>query len=100
MNDETSTPQVDIKTLAHLARLDVSEEELKALEREVPSILAFVAQVSDVASDNDMRDAAHHNVMRDDVVQHEGDEHSEELLSQAPERSGRYVKVPQVIKKK
>lgn len=101
MKDTNGTqPAVDVAALAQLARLDVTPEELANLEREIPGILSFVAEVSHVsasAGSSNIREVR--NVMRDDVAHNAAGAYTEDLLSQAPEREGNYVKVPQVIKK-
>ena len=95
---------VDIAALAKLARLEVSEEELAKLEKEIPSILAFVetiqkAGVSKVKESHEMR-----NVMRADGPPaggpHESGIHTEKLLSAAPTREGDRIAVKQVMSRK
>jgi len=106
---------VDVKKLAELARIEMSDEELAALEREIPDILAFVEQVqrahltgstsslqasSGQASGKVTKETGrHYNVMRDDTDAHEAGAYSDELLEALPERSGDYAKVKQVIKR-
>lgn len=90
--------EIDIRALAQLARLDVSDEELMKLEEQLPAILGFVGSIQEVAEGGARQVSEHRNIMRDDVNPHESGAHSQELLSAAPRREGDYVKVPQVIK--
>ena len=43
-------PIVDVKALANLARLEVSEAELEKLQTEIPGILAFVDTIQKAAT--------------------------------------------------
>ncbi len=101
-----SEPKVDVRALAKLARLEVSDEELLKLEREIPSILAFVETIQ--KADVEMRPSTGsassppassglHNVMRDDGEPHESGIYTEALLAQAPARKGNRWAVKQVI---
>ncbi len=96
----SSSQHVDIKALADLARLEVSEADMKKLEEQIPAILSFVTRIHEVATggETDM-DPAHKNVMRDDTDPYEPGVFTEALLKAAPHREGDYVRVPQVIKK-
>lgn len=91
--------KVDIQALADLARLEVSGEEMKTLEEQIPAILSFVARIQEVAeaalSDRNPR---RKNVMREDDNPHESGAFTKVLLAAVPRREGDYVKVPQVIK--
>lgn len=89
--------EIDIRALAKLARLEVSDEEVLKLEGELPSILAFVdtiqkADVSTEAIAPDLR-----NVVRSDEEPHESGEFTEALLAAAPAREGNRIVVKQVI---
>lgn len=91
-------PAVDIRALAQLSRLEVSDAELEKLEKEIPDILAFVETIQGAGGDLDaMPSAEHRNVMRDDVVVHEAGAHTETLISAAPQRSGDRIAVKQVV---
>lgn len=95
-----SKPVVDVKALASLARLEVSDEELVRLEKEIPGILSFVEQIQKAAGDVPQKTPSLRNVMRQDTNPHEGGLHTETLLSAAPSREGNYVAVKQVLSKK
>lgn len=91
---------VDIRALAKLARLEVSDAEVAKLEKEIPEILKFVeaiqkADVSGVPETKSLR-----NVMRADENPHETGKYTEALLKAAPARAGDRVAVKQVISRK
>ena len=96
MNDK---PVVNIRALASLARLEVSDEELARLEGELPAILSFVETVQKVAVDTQHSAPSLRNVMREDVNPHESGKYTEVLLAAAPAREGNRLAVKQVLSK-
>ena len=91
------TDNVDVRALAKLARLEVSEEELTKLEKEIPGILAFVETIQKVQTSSAAPTPELRNVMREDKDPHESGTYTEKLLAQAPAREGDRLKVAQVI---
>jgi len=91
---------VDVRALAKLARLDVTDDEVAKLEREIPSILGFVDTIQKAEVSNDNSQPELRNVMRDDTDPIESGIHTETLLSAAPAREGDRVAVKQVITRK
>ncbi|HWO07324.1 MAG TPA: Asp-tRNA(Asn)/Glu-tRNA(Gln) amidotransferase subunit GatC [Candidatus Paceibacterota bacterium] len=94
------TQKVDVAALAKLARLDVSDDELARLEKELPAILDFVEQIQTVSADVPRSDPEHRNVMRDDGNPHESGLFTDDLLQAAPATKGSHVVVKQVLSKK
>ncbi len=88
---------VDIKALARLARIDVSEEELVQLEKQIPTIIAFVDQVQEATSKSTPNVPKHRNVLREDENPHESGVYTEALLAAAPQHDDTHVIVKQVI---
>lgn len=91
---------VDIRALANLSRMEISDEEVAKLEKEIPGILAFVetiqkADISAASADTSLR-----NVMRADEHPHESGMYTEALLNAAPARVGDRIAVKQVITRK
>lgn len=91
---------IDVRALAQLARVEISEAEVAKLEKEIPSILAFVetiqkADVSKATADTSLR-----NVLRADTDPHESGIYTEALLKAAPSREGDRIAVKQVITRK
>ena len=91
---------VDIKALAQLARLEVSDVEIESLERELPSILSFVETIKNVTVAGETKGLGLHNVLRDDTHPIEGGVFSERLLNAAPVHEGDRIVVQQVISRK
>ncbi len=98
MSDEK--PIIDIRALADLSRVEISEEEIAKLEREIPSILTFVETIQKADISSAVADTSLRNVMRADENPHETGKYTEVLLSAAPVREGDRIAVKQVITRK
>jgi aspartyl-tRNA(Asn)/glutamyl-tRNA(Gln) amidotransferase subunit C len=92
------TPE-EIKNLAHLSCIKLTEEDTKALVKEFDSILGYVDQLKkvDVKMDAEGRVGAVKNVMRPDVAEDSSPEEREALLNEAPQREGDFVAVKKII---
>lgn len=98
MND--SKPTVDIRALASLARVDVTDAEVAKLETEIPGILGFVETIQNVDVSGVELDTSLRNVMRADTNPYDGGTYTETLLSAAPARVENRIAVKQVISRK
>ncbi len=94
------TDKVDIAALAKLARLEVSDAEIAKLEKEIPSILAFVDTIQKVDVSLKAKAGGLRNVMRADENPHESGKYTEVLLKAAPARAGNRIAVKQVVSRK
>lgn len=91
---------IDIRALAKLARVEVTDAEVDKLEKELPAILDFVETVQGARVSATAPKSALRNVMREDANPHEGGVYTDALLKGAPsEKDGRIV-VKQVISRK
>lgn len=88
----------DVRHVAKLARLALSESQMQTLTPQLASILGYVAKVTE-ADTTGVEPMAHalplHNVLRDDVV--EPSLPLDKVLQNAPETDGPFFKVPKVI---
>ncbi len=94
----------EIKKLADLARIDMSQEEMEGMAKDFDPILAYVSQVQEaLKSSENISDAKKpedyllHNVMRDDVATNERGKYTEKILSNAPEVQDGYLKVKKIL---
>lgn len=87
----------DIKKLADLGRIEVKEDELDLLRRDIESILAYVSEIKDVTGKLRSSDGERENVMRDDGEPHAPGLYTEKLLSFAPHREGNYILVKKIL---
>jgi aspartyl-tRNA(Asn)/glutamyl-tRNA(Gln) amidotransferase subunit C len=97
MADPKISP-AQVRHVARLSRLALSEDELARFGAQLESILGYVAKIDqvDVTGVEPMAHAADlKNVLREDVV--EGVLPTEEVLRNAPEADGPFFKVPKVI---
>lgn len=98
---DSGTPKADIRALANLARLELSDAEVAKLEQEIPGILAMVDQIQQISAELPKAvSPAHRNVTRADVNPHETGKYTEVLLAAAPSRIGNQVAVKQVVSRK
>lgn len=87
----------DIKDLADLARIEISDSEAEGLTKQIDSILGYVGQIKDSTGDLSLVIPNLRNVMRDDEVTNIPDSYTEKLLNNAPDRSGRLLKVKKIL---
>lgn len=94
----------DIKKLANLARIEMTDSEMEGLARDFDSILAYIKQVQEVSKlsktellhdnpDNYLL----RNVMREDVVMNKSGEYKDAILSNAPDTKDGYLRVRQIL---
>jgi len=88
----------DILKLAQLARLEVSDEEVARLGKDMANILDYVSQVSQVAISSDSEVPLVRNVMREDTPAPTLGVR-EDLLEAFPTREGDYNVVRTIIQK-
>ena len=95
----TSVTRDDVLHLASLSSLQLSDDEVTALQTDITNILDHVAQLDELDTSGveptyQVTDLE--NVMRDDVVvKSEADR--EALLALAPDRKDDQIKVPKVL---
>ena len=92
--------KVDVRALAKLARIEVSDEELAKLEKEIPDILQFVETIQKAQTGKEAHAPTLRNVMREDENPHESGMHTETLLKAAPAREDDRIAVKQVISRR
>jgi aspartyl/glutamyl-tRNA(Asn/Gln) amidotransferase C subunit len=100
--DMTDLPtiRVDIRALAQLSRVDISDAEVTKLEMEIPSILEFVDTIQGVDVSGVVLDKTLHNVLRLDENPHESGMYTEALLRGAPAVVDNRIAVKQVVSRK
>lgn len=88
----------DIKKLADLAKIEVTEEEIDEYLKDINNILGHVSEVANANTQGVERSLKFFNTLRDDVI--EPRDFDRPLIFQnIPDKSGDYVRVPKVIKK-
>lgn len=93
-----SLNQADLKKIAHLARINVSEQETKVLEEKLQGIMSLIDQMQNVDTDN-VEPMSHaievSQPLRDDIVK-ETDIRKDSLPLASEVHNSLFV-VPQVI---
>lgn len=94
----------DIKKLAVLARIDMSQEEMLEIAKDFDPILAYVGQVQEALrlSEGELKDKKSedyflHNLMREDVVTNKPGEYTEKILNEMPDKQDGFLKVKQIL---
>ncbi len=89
---------IDLKHIARLSRLHLSDEEFRFFETQVRQILSFVDKLKEVNVDG-VEPTSHplslSNVFRDDEAKPSIP--IEEFLKHAPKARGRFFEVPKII---
>ena len=87
-----------VRTVAKLARLDLTEVEVAEFSTELSAILEYIEKLNELDTDS-VEPLAHclpiHNVFRDDSVKSSLE--VEDVLKNAPEREGEFFKVPKIL---
>lgn len=93
----------ELRNLAMLSRLDLTDEELVSFQADITNILAYVGQVGAVsASSTEKKAPLHHNVMRADVPRTSQDTlagKEESIRAQFPRREGDFAVVRKIIQR-
>ena len=89
----------DIQQLAILARVAVSPDEEEALAKDLDAVLAYVSEVSDIATNADLvlRAGPLRNVMREDSDVYAGGGFTDAILANAPKTEDGYLKVNKIL---
>ena len=98
--DTMAISKDEVKKLAELSRLDLTEVEVEKMQGEIDSILSYIDVIQRVSlseTDNPSPHLENRNVLREDGTPHEGGKFTEALLSQAPKRQGRFLKVKKIL---
>ena len=90
--------QEQVRHVAKLARLNISEDEVRLFTEQLSDILEYVAQLQKLDTEN-IEPLAHalpvHNVLREDIVKPSLS--NDEALANAPQRDGEFFAVPKVL---
>lgn len=88
----------DIEKLAGLARIAVSDDEKQKLQKDLESILNYVSELKNApVLESEVKEASVKNVMREDDDHYNSGEFTEDILAEAPDRSGDYFKVKPIF---
>lgn len=89
-----------LKKLADLARIQVSEAELEDLASEIGSILNYIQQIEKMPTDDGDKVfdlSGIKNIMRPDSDPHVPGEYTDAILSNAPATERKMIKVKKIL---
>ena len=91
---------IDLKHIARLSRLHLSDAELRFFETQVSQILSFVDKLKEVNVDG-VEPTSHplslSNVFREDQNPHESGKYTVALLEEVPKKEKNYLKVKKIL---
>lgn len=93
----------ELKNLSKLARIDIKDEELLGLSKDINSILDYVGQVSQMGADKksqinaNIKNEVLENVTREDKNPHKSGKFRDDLLKEVPDIKDGYVKVKKIL---
>ncbi len=88
----------DIKHLATLSRLEVSDVEAEELLGDLKAILVYVDQVTNVkVSGSEIDIPEHRNIAREDIAYNIGGEFTVVIMQNVPDKQDGYVKVNKIL---
>ena len=97
----TKITSEEVKKVAHLARLELNENEIQKHAQQLEKILGYIKQLEKINTENipcTTRAIEVVNVLRKDEKKNY--KNSEELLDLAPSREDSFFKVPKIINEK
>jgi aspartyl-tRNA(Asn)/glutamyl-tRNA(Gln) amidotransferase subunit C len=90
--------QQQVRKVAKLSRLDLSDAEVEEFTGQLSAILGYVEKMNELDTEN-VEPLAHclpvHNVFREDVVKESLG--SEKALANAPQHDGEFFRVPKIL---
>lgn len=92
--------QEEVKHLAKLARIELSEKEVESFTKEMSAILAYVSTVKDIVGDDSAVNpqvGKRNNVFRKDMVTNEPDQYTKDIMLEMPKTEGRFMVVKKIL---
>lgn len=90
----------EVQHIAELARLELSDEGLRKMQKELAAILKYIDLLKEVDVSG-IKPTSHsiplENVMREDKVEPANKETLKDILAGVPEKEGNYVKVKGIL---
>ena len=95
----------EIKKLANLSRIDIKDDEAKAMAQDFDAILAYVDQIKEVSEEIGDKDEVLtnkenyflYNITREDEVANNDKGKREDILKNAPDTQDGFIKVKQIL---
>ncbi len=93
-----SITEADVKKLASLSRMKLTEQEITQFTKEIDSILGYVEQIKEVSSDSvKAKLPEHRNILREDIADTNVNPDAGSVLNCAPSVQDGLVKVKKIL---
>lgn len=89
--------QQDVKTLADLARLSLTDDQCKTYQKDFESILTYIDSISAVDVAPSTSAHVHKNIVRNDDESYEPGIYQEDILAVAPDQQDHFIKVKNIL---
>lgn len=86
----------DIKRLADLARINLTDDEMASIAKDIGPVLDYVDQLKSLDISGSQTSIVK-NVIRSDDVKNESGSFTESILREAPDTEKGYIKVKKVL---
>ncbi len=100
MTKDKKISEEEVKHIAELARIELSEEEKKRFSAELSDVLEYIQQLEEVDTDGVepvSQVTGMVNIMREDVVENCSEDVRRKIIENFPEEKEGYIKVRQVM---
>ncbi len=87
----------EIRKLAHLARIAVTDDEVAGYAKDFQAILGYVDQINQVPVGDVQEAFLEHNRVRLDQSTHAPGTYTDDLVAQAPQSVDDFYKVPKIL---
>lgn len=94
----------DVKKLARLARIEMSDEEMLDIAKDFGAILAYVGQIQEVSKLKNIENLHQNsnnyflqNVTREDVSENKRGEYTDRIMANVPDKQDGFLKVKQIF---
>ena len=87
----------ELKKLAHLARIELSEAEIETFSKDFDSILAYVEQINKADISGIDSVYLQTNIARADEDPNQSNRYVAKLLADAPDSQDGFYKVPKIL---
>lgn len=83
--------------LANLSRIEISEDEIVKIEKDLGAILEYVSELKSAPERENVAEGTHINILREDAEPHIAGLYTDDILNLAPKTKDGYVVVKQVM---
>ncbi len=89
----------DILHLGRLARIEITDKEAAALQKDITAVLEYVSVINEITAETGVtkKVGAVYNVFREDEVTTKDNEYTDALLAEAPATKGRFLEVKKIL---